>query len=204
MARTYGDTHKDWLLAKLPVAYLEPRVPLFSVAHQLLPFVRETVQPLPLPVETNIIENLELAYQIMAKVEIALHEYVVSRLKSEYGDDEKEWWVKHVSEAIRGECGRRRGVDPKRLHDCRYLYLVEVGNIVEKNWQLFEEDLAVVAGDEKFSKNLWTHMVRRLNTLRNEVMHPLRGQSWDEDDFQFVRRCSECLDALDTSFRPNN
>jgi len=187
-------------LAKLPKADREWAGSLLKVAHQLRPFVKAATSPLPPELEGDVTGQHGQAYVLLADLEIRLHGYIISKLREEYGEDEKEWWVQNVPKDIREECGKRRGEDPKRLHDWLYLTLGDLGKVVgyRNNWKLFSPDLAKLNWEEEFSQKLWEQRVSRLTALRNEVMHPLRRESWDASDFQFVRSWLEHLYRLES------
>jgi hypothetical protein len=59
-----------------------------------------------------------------------------------------------------------------------------------KAWRLFEDRLpkAVAAHKDDFEGAL-----DRLNSIRNRVMHPVRGTPPNEEDFTFVKQMHEAL-----------
>lgn len=142
--------------------------------------VTETSPPSP-----DVMGQRVEAYKLVATIEMCLHAFIVAKLKDAHGTDEREWWTKRVKDTIRIECGKRRELDPKRRDICYYLDLIHLEEILEKNWAIFDRDFQKVS-QELENKKLFLSQFSRLNTLRNEVMHPLRGETWDNEEFQWV------------------
>lgn len=60
--------------------------------------------------------------------------------------------------------------------------MIDLKKILEKGWRLFSSH--VPRGIEKGEV---TAAIDRLNPIRNAVMHPVRGESLTQEDFEFVR-----------------
>jgi len=66
-----------------------------------------------------------------------------------------------------------------------YTMLIELGEIPDKQWGLLKEWLPVnVAGDKK----AFLGDLKRLNSIRNKLMHPLRSDHVTDDEFDFARQ----------------
>ena len=138
------------------------------------------------PASPGVMGQRVEAYTLLATIEMCLHTFIVAKLRNTYGEDEREWWTKRVSDTIRTECGKRRELDPKRRDSCYYLDLIHFETILDKNWAIFDADFQKVS-PELANKKLLLSQFSRLNTLRNEVMHPLRRETWDNEEFQWVK-----------------
>ncbi|MBI4203223.1 MAG: hypothetical protein HY532_08955 [Chloroflexi bacterium] len=188
---TYNKAHKGLIETLVPDVVWGQT---FSEAHQLMPKLRLTVRPTVLETVSITVEPSVEAYILLARIETKLHTFIIDGLWEKFGEDEKEWWARHVPLPTRKECSERREQDPKRLPLHRYMDLIDLKSVIEKNWDLFQSKFPSEYGD---NRKLLLQDFDRLNQLRNEVMHPLRGQQWDEDDIQFVRSFLEHVNELD-------
>lgn len=125
-------------------------------------------------------------YEDVRRIELKLHTIIHSILVSEFGEGELGWWRRGVPQPIRVKCQTRREEDadePCAVY-C-YTDLLDLQKILESNWQLFEPYLAAAyLTDRRQLRDDFT----RLNRIRNQIMHPVRGLLPCEDDFYFVRR----------------
>jgi hypothetical protein len=130
-------------------------------------------------------------YEFITDLERVLHEKIKSVVVQEFGEEESGWWRQGVPERIRSECAQTRERDPEFADDpynyCTFIHLTEV---VDKNWILFQGCLPADLVADK--KTLLTDL-RRLNAIRNRVMHPVRSTPPSEDDFEFVREMRKKL-----------
>lgn len=200
MAYAYREAHHTWGLEQVP--NLNLRTPI-EAAHELRKFARSSIQTETIRPSRDLTVFVE-AYKLLAQIEIDLHTFVISRLKQHFGDDEKDWWVRGVPNSgpkdgpnrIRGKCATSSEEDPKRLEKCFYLSLGDLKAIMEKQWEeIFKTDFQRINPEAQNNK-LFLEQFERLKKLRNEIMHPLRGQVWDDSDFQFVRRFAEIVGEL--------
>jgi hypothetical protein len=102
-----------------------------------------------------------------------------------FGAGELEWWRVGVPVTVRKECAVRREEDPEEPCEVYcYTNLLDLGSIVERNWVLFKDRL----GDRYSAhKRPLLEDLKRLNRIRNRVMHPVRGSVPTEEDFDFLR-----------------
>lgn len=125
-------------------------------------------------------------YENLSAAEIAIHRLIRSRLEREYGLDETGWWRKGVPEKIRSECAARQELD-EQPSDSKFDYttLIDLSTIITKSWSLFQDEVPdTYRNDRKQLEN----DLRRLNSIRNTVMHPIKKRDWSEDEFMFVGR----------------
>jgi hypothetical protein len=136
-------------------------------------------------------------YEYLSETELALHDMVATKLKQAYGESENGYWRRGVPLTIRTKCQDRRESDDEPCESAfQYTDLLDLYEIIAKNWDLFQNDLPA-----EYSKNRNTlkRDFSKLNWIRNSVMHPVKRRRWSEDDFQFAAR----LHAMFQPFRAN-
>jgi len=108
------------------------------------------------------------AFDLVDRIERSLVEFAVNGLKSAFED----WWTNGIPLPIRNKCAQRREEEGNKIPKVAYLDLLDVREILEKNWRLFEKKLAAVGwGGGKKSPLSWFD---ELNDIRRSVMHPVR------------------------------
>jgi hypothetical protein len=122
-------------------------------------------------------------YEFLSSVEVTLHKAIRAVLLAEYGDP--DWWRKGVPERVRVECAQLLEQDAEAAPEpyC-YTTFIHLRDILDKQWALFSQRLPASVAQDK--KELLAELLR-LNSIRNRVMHPVKGGSPTEDEFQFVR-----------------
>jgi hypothetical protein len=124
-------------------------------------------------------------YEFIYQIETTLHEMIKSTLIDRYGKGENGWWRKGISLEIRKDCTKLREeeVEPAAEAFC-YTTFVHLRRIIDDQWGVFTKVLPHPLGKEKktFLSNL-----NKLNSIRNYVMHPVKGMPITEEDFAFVR-----------------
>lgn len=129
-------------------------------------------------------------YEDLRGIEIAVHAMIRVALVEEYGDGENGWWRTGIPENVRAKCAERRERDPAEPSDA-YCYsdLLDLDAIIEHQWSLLQNQFPEYKSNRKqLSKEL-----RRLNQIRNKVMHPVRNWLPTEEDFDFVRHMQRML-----------
>src|SRR5690606_35559165 len=123
-------------------------------------------------------------YSHLRTVEVTLHRLVRQTLQQAYSSHDDECWHHGVPLPIRQRCVSVREADPQHLVD-PYVYtnLIDLKEIIEKNWVLFVDILPSEASRDKRELG---RMFDRLNRIRNVVMHPVKQVHPTEDDFTFV------------------
>ena len=124
-------------------------------------------------------------YVFLTELERTLHDKIKSILMQKFGEKESGWWKAGVPNVVRINCAQAREFDGESIdHPYHFSTFIHLNKIMEKNWELFSRRLPKsVIGDKV---NFLNEMVR-LNNIRNQVMHPVRGMPPTEDDFEFVR-----------------
>lgn len=124
-------------------------------------------------------------YEYVTDVELTCHSLVKHILENEFGKEESGWWRKGVPKDVRIRCVSRREDDEEPCQESySYTNLIDLANIMSKNWSLFKDKLP-----DRYSNNRkgLERDFTRLNRIRNAVMHPVKEKQWTEDDFVFVR-----------------
>lgn len=130
-------------------------------------------------------------YEDIRTIETYLHQLIRKGLEKEYGKEELGWWRRGVPETTRRNCQLRREEDPEPVADpyC-YTELLDLANILNKQWNVLSKRLAK---DVAQNKNTLLSKLGHLNTIRRNVMHPVRGAVPLEDDFEFVHELKQSL-----------
>lgn len=133
-------------------------------------------------------------YEDIRSIETYLHQLIRKGLEKEYGKGESGWWRQGIPETTRKNCQLRREEDPEPVADpyC-YTELLDLENILNKQWNVLSKRLPK---DVAKNKNLLLSKLGHLNTIRRNVMHPVRGVVPSEDDFEFVRDLRKSLVKL--------
>lgn len=123
-------------------------------------------------------------YEDLRSIECELHRLLRRILEERFGGGGSGWWRSGVPLDVRQECQRRREEDPYPAAEpwC-YADLKHLERIVDRLWVVVVEHLPVRPEDKR---TVVTNLAR-LNRIRNQVMHPVRGEQPDEEDFEFVR-----------------
>jgi tetratricopeptide (TPR) repeat protein len=137
------------------------------------------------------------AYEQVTWVEERLHMFIGQRLRQAFGEEETGWWRQGVPEGIRKKCAERLEEDPNRRPRYNYTDLLDLKEIMDRNWRLFENDFRKVWGQVKTKKEFLEGLVH-LNEIRKTVMHPVRG-SVTEEDLSFVRQMREVVEKATPS-----
>lgn len=124
-------------------------------------------------------------YEDIREIETKLHSRIREVLERKFGKGESGWWRKGISEKIRKDCQSRREEDKDALLEpyC-YTDLIHLWSIMDSNWATFQPELPSKVNTNK--KQLGDD-IQHLNTIRRIVMHPVRGITPSEDDFDFIR-----------------
>jgi tetratricopeptide (TPR) repeat protein len=161
----------------------EARLGWMEALKQLEKFVRERV---PKP-------QLE-AYESVAFIEERLHHFIRRRLGDAFGKEENQWWGQGVPLTIRQKCAQRREEDPRRKPVYNYTDLIDLKEILDKNWKLFETDFERVKGKAMGKKGFLDNLIR-LNEVRKTVMHPVRSPV-TEEDLQFGQSMRDMIESF--------
>lgn len=137
-------------------------------------------------------------YELLRNIEVRLHRFIKQACIAEFGED--NWWRGGVPDRLRADCAAmlERDTDPASEPYC-YVYLLGLREILDKSWGVLSKFLPKRLVSDK--KEL-LERITRLNRIRNAVMHPVRNDSFSEDDFEFVRKLEGDLGELQVGPRP--
>ncbi|MCK9418441.1 MAG: hypothetical protein M0R70_03565 [Nitrospirae bacterium] len=123
-------------------------------------------------------------YVSVADLETFLHSKIRTILVTEYGPDELGWWRKGVPTEIRKQCISKREEDVVPMDNpYNYTTFIDLFDIMDQNWSLFTQVLPqVLAANKRHLKEDF----RKLNYLRNCIMHPVRGAVLGKEELDFV------------------
>lgn len=132
-------------------------------------------------------------YEFIRDIELRLHQYVKASLIAAYGAD--EWWRKGVPLPVREDCAvtSERDFEPANELFC-YTTLMHLRLIIDREWSTLSADLP---GKLRADKPDFLESLRRLNRIRNIVMHPVKGIRIGDEDFEFVRRLHAQLEVAE-------
>jgi HEPN superfamily Swt1-like protein len=133
-------------------------------------------------------------YDLICKIEVGLHRMVRETLQARYGED---WWREGVPETIRISCQSLRERDKAPIDDpYQYTTFIDLKSIIENNWSIFSIALpkALAADKPQLLQKL-----QRLNTIRNQVMHPVKELGEYEGNHRFARAFNS--DICETHWR---
>jgi hypothetical protein len=124
-------------------------------------------------------------YDDVRVIETMLHKVVRAVLQDVFGRRESDWWRKGVPLPIREKCSVRHQADQEPCPELyAYTDLIDIANIVEANWKHFTTILPDALAN---NRREFMSTFRKLNNIRNKVMHPVREVSPTQEDFEFVR-----------------
>jgi len=111
-----------------------------------------------------------------------------------YGPDEEEWWRQGIPFSVRESCVVSREADPYPPGEpYTYTTMIHLWKILYRNWVLFRRVLPDASADKKQLEGTF----KRLNAIRNAVMHPVKRFPFTDEDFAFVEEVSQTLGSAD-------
>jgi hypothetical protein len=131
-------------------------------------------------------------YELIRSIELDLHRFIKNTFVGLYGDDDGQWWREGIPESIRANCAATRERDPEPAEEAFcYTHFIDIVEILDKRWKILSPYLpkSLTADKQALLADL-----KRINAIRNSVMHPVRGVAIDEDDFEFVHNFRMSLD----------
>jgi hypothetical protein len=122
-------------------------------------------------------------YALICEIEVLLHRLVMQTLKAAYRD---RWWREGVPEPSRKNCQIRKEEDKTPFDDrYRYTTFIDLKSIIENDWRVFSTALPLALAKNK-PDTLQT--LQRVNSIRNQVMHPVKQIMEYENDYRFARK----------------
>lgn len=130
-------------------------------------------------------------YELIRDLELSLHRFIREALIRQYGGE--QWWREGVPLNVREDCAVINERDPEPAQDlfC-YTTIMHLFVVFDKQWTPLSEFLPAKL---KGNKQSFLSNLKRLNSIRNKVMHPVKGYVITEEDFDFIRE-------LHTDFAP--
>lgn len=130
-------------------------------------------------------------YEDVRALETHLHDLIRESLVEEYGEGELEWWRKGIPMSVRQNCQSRREEDDDPVGDpyC-YTDLLDLWHILDRQWNILK---GALPDSLKANKQILRENLIQLNAIRRKVMHPVRGVTPSEEDFEFIREFKEHL-----------
>ncbi len=105
-------------------------------------------------------------------MEKLLHEQIRLTLITKFGAAESQWWRQDMPKSVRVSCVTAREEDLEGDSEpYGYTTLIDLGAVLDKQGQLFS---ARLPKDVSKDKAQFLRDLRRLNYIRNNVMHPTR------------------------------
>ena len=136
--------------------------------------------------------NNQETYQHLFEIETVIHNHVITELKKKYGDGYSNWWHNGIKESIRNDAvalANKEGHYDSGFEN--YLYLIDLKEVIEKNWDIFSEIYTIDAkANDSRAKRL--HWYTEINKIRNIVAHPPSGGVSDEQ-LALVKKINEEL-----------
>jgi len=130
-------------------------------------------------------------YEMVRGIEVRLHQFLRSVFIQQFGDN---WWRGGVPDRIRAECAALREKDPEPAPDSYcYTHLLGLRETLDKSWGVVVQYLPKELASNK--RELLDRLLR-LNRIRNGVMHPVRGDVFSEEEFEFVHDLERDLQQL--------
>ena len=118
--------------------------------------------------------NNPQAYAIIAEIEKSIMDYVIQRLKGEYGEGLEGWWHKGVPNNVQDPAWKKSTDEGEYHHPEKYLNFIDWKEVVYKRFDLFGDVFTVDAKPREGKKKRLEWFVK-VNEIRNIVSHPPRG-----------------------------
>lgn len=132
-------------------------------------------------------------YEFIRDIELRLHQYVRASLIAAYGPE--NWWRQGVPLPVREDCAVTSERDPEPANELYcYTTLMNLRFIFDREWPALSANLP---GRLRGDKPEFLDSLRRLNRIRNVVMHPVKGIRIGDEDFEFVRRLHSQLETAE-------
>lgn len=114
------------------------------------------------------------AFEVIRDIEKKLQQYIISELKSEFGESESEWFFNGVPKSVRKKVDDRINEEGgKKGGRSENFDLIDYKEIIYDKWELFKPTF----GKSKSSKETSTKWIVEVNDIRKAVMHASKGVS---------------------------
>lgn len=134
-------------------------------------------------------------YEVVRRYEIDLHRLVRDVLIQHFGDDERAWWFQGVPTKVRVQCaGRAEELGRWDLDPWNCTMLLDLQSVIDQLWKVFDKFYRLP------SKNDVASEIKRVNDVRNRVMHPVRDSPPTEVDFDTLNTAYKALQSVRARF----
>lgn len=122
-------------------------------------------------------------YELIRDLELSLHKFIRDALQQQHGEN---WWREGVPLRVREDCAlmHERDAEPAADLFC-YTTVIHLLHTFDQNWSDF---LPLLPPKLRANKQEFLARLKRLNAIRNMVMHPVKGATMTEEDFDFLRQ----------------
>ena len=121
------------------------------------------------------------AYALIGVIECSLAHLIRSELQRGHGD---KWWREGVPVEIRKDCVSAREEDLEPLEEeFQYWTISHMTSILESRWAIFSK---ILPGRMVADKKGFLSTLKKMNRVRNRIMHPIRGYVPTQDDFKLL------------------
>jgi len=180
-----GRRHRAWIEERVDGPVLNRSALLKYV--DILTDVVEAHQPLVAETPAGFLDEIDLKVEIATAaitVERRLSTYIREVLIEKYGKEDSGWWAQGVKKPIRDKCNSKMEDCRYREHPFFYTDLIDYGDIIHKNWILFEHDFKRLSPSYLVKKELIEDL-DKFNELRH-LVHGSRRTIPTIDDNEFV------------------
>ena len=135
------------------------------------------------------------ANELIIRIEVLLFEWLIERLKGEYGVD--DWWMRGVPVAARTQCATRREQEGRSGTPIEaFLTLIDLRDVVRSNWQLFGQAMQSMTGEH--GKDRSTSWIVEVNEVRKLWAHPIKQRFLpiSQEQRQTIRSLVEKLSVV--------
>ena len=141
-------------------------------------------------------------YEELRTIETTIHTYVSEQLKaslqvpniSDVEADQDAWWTQAVPETVKRDCNQRWEENSRQGHSYDYTDFKHLWEIIERNWPIFSNKFTdLYPGNTKQQVGA---DLRKINLIRNKVMHPVRGINPTDDEFELVRKVRHKITSI--------
>jgi hypothetical protein len=134
-------------------------------------------------------------YDTIRDIEVVLHSAAKAKLIALHG--EKLWWRNAIPIAIRTKCAEafEKDEDNPADHPSCYTYLLDLVEIYKKNWTVLAE---LLPNEFRTDRPKFEKAMKKLNSIRNVVMHPVKKIVPTEEDYRFVQHFFRVIDGKAT------
>lgn len=121
-------------------------------------------------------------YELIRDLELSMHKFVRDSLVREFKEN---WWREGVPLRVREDCAlmNERDAEPAADPFC-YTTVLHLLHTFDQNWSTIGP---LLPPKLRSNKQEFLTRLRKLNSIRNMVMHPVKGYTITEEDFSFVR-----------------